>query len=344
MSILDDQQKIKELDLSGMASLLEKMPDQYFLAWKQSQKIKIPLNFKNINQLVFCGLGGSGINGEIAQNLFSSQLKIPITIVRDQELPEFVNQQTLVFLTSYSGQTAETISCAKQALAKKALVFIITQGGALKKLSQEKKLPGFIFDYPAPPRMSLPFLLMPVLIVMEKLGLVDLKKLKIEKALKKLSQINQNFYLKTLTEKNMAKHLAYSLFDHLPIIITPPSFSGIARRWKTQLEENSKNFCFFAFSPEIFHNFIEAENPWRLKDEFIFLFFEKTENNDSKIQGLKKILNENNIEWKEIVKGENDFFQMIYLILWGDWLSFYLAILNQVDPTPVKKISEIKKL
>jgi glucose/mannose-6-phosphate isomerase len=344
MSILDHQQKIKEFDLSDMASLLQKMPEQYCQAWKQSQKIKISLE-KNIHHLVFCGLGGSGITGEIIKSLVSPQLNIPILVVQDKQLPGFVGPQSLVFLTSYSGQTAATISCAKQALTKGAQVFIITQGGELKKISQKNNLPCFIFDAQSPPRMSLPFLLIPALVVMDKLKLIDLKKIKIEKSFEKLNHVNQKFSLKTPTEKNIAKHLAYTIFDHLPVMITPSSFSGVARRWKTQLEENSKNFCFLAPIPEIFHNFVEAENPWRLKDDLLFLFFEKNKNNSSnKIKAFKKILNKNNIRWEEITQeGEEVFFQIIYLILLGDWTSFYLSVLNQVDPTPVKKIQQIKK-
>lgn len=346
MTILDSQQKIKEIDQSQMAELIAELPKSFVKSQQESEKIEIPLDYKNINNIVFCGMGGSGIGGELIKNIIFQQCQKPIIIIRGKEIPQSVNKNSLVFLISSSGQTKETISCFNQALKRKAKLFVITQGGELEKLSKKNKVPLFKFKYSAPPRACLPFLLIPVLSILNKLTIIDSNKYQIKDSFKYSSEFNKLLLPKVETEKNIAKHLAYFIYDHLPIIIAPNTLSGTARRWKTQLAENSKNFSFFELQPEIFHNFIESEKPWRLKDEFVFIFLPLTKEKGVSVESIrkfKKILDKKEINWEQIPDfGENIFKKTISLILLGDWISFYLAILNQTDPTPVQKIKEIK--
>ena len=203
---------------------------------------------------------------------------------------------------------------------------------------------------------------MPILVVLGKLDLINLKSLQITSSLNQLKSFNQLFFPKIPAEKNIAKNLAYFIFDHLPIIITPPGLSGVARRWKTQLAENSKNFSFFETEPEIFHNFIESKLPWRLKDDFVFLVLDPVKSSkagispkaklfnrvnsirNKSLKTFERILDEKNICWKIIpCFGDYLFTQTLSLVLLGDWVSFYLAILNEINPTPVKQIKRLKK-
>ncbi len=188
---------------------------------------------------------------------------------------------------------------------------------------------------------------MPILVVLEKSKLINLKDLQIHHNLKLLKEFNQLFYPQTPNEKNIAKHLAYFVFDHLPIIIAPTNLSGVARRWKTQFAENGKNFSFFETEPEIFHNFVESRFPQRLKDDFIFLILENLQKQIKSKKSLiefEKLLEKDCIRWEKIPQfGEDIFTQILSLVLLGDWISFYLAILNQVDPTPVRQIETIKR-
>ncbi len=382
MVILDDLKQIKKIDKSNMSNFIADLPDQFLRAYQQSQKIKLPKSYQNIStkgivsaskgkpisdwkNIVICGLGGSAISGDLAKIIISDQLAIPLIINRDWTLPSIIiNEETLVILVSYSGETRETLSCAKQALEKGAKIIAITSGGSLKKIIQhpifcgktKEQPPIFNFQYKSPPRAGLGYLMMPILVILEKLNLIDLKKIKIQTCLKELKNFNQTFYPKTPTEKNIAKYLAYFIFDHLPIIIVPEKLAGLGRRWKTQLAENSKNFSFFETQPEIFHNFVESELPWRLKDEFALLIIEKpaafvsgapgdkksVENNS--LTGLEKILDQEDIKWERIpCFGGNLLSQVLSLVLLGDWVSFYLAILNNIDPTPTERIQWLKK-
>ncbi|MDA2935749.1 bifunctional phosphoglucose/phosphomannose isomerase [Patescibacteria group bacterium AH-259-L05] len=362
MSTLDDINKIKQLDTSGMADFIADLPNQILKAYKQSQKIKLPKNFKNISNIVACGMGGSAIGGDVVKALIDNQLSLPFIINRSYQLSQTVNKNSLVFLVSFSGNTQETLSCAKVAIQKKAHIFVITSGGKLLVLAQEKKIPLFTFSYKGPPRASLGYLFIPILITLEKLGLVNLDAFNITESIEKLKKFNQLFYPETPSEKNIAKYLAYFIFDHLPIIIAPEELNGIARRFKTQMAENAKTFSFFETAPEIFHNSIESQFPWRLKDDIVFLILSPLSSRASRgktreemssraqsreekfITVFKKLLDKENIRWEAIpASGDNVFLNILSFILAGDWISFYLSILNETDPTPVKKIQWLKR-
>ncbi|MDA2922152.1 bifunctional phosphoglucose/phosphomannose isomerase [Patescibacteria group bacterium AH-259-L07] len=346
MSTLDNIQQIKALDRSNMADFIADLPDQILKAYKQSQKIKLPKNFKNISNIVACGMGGSAIGGDIVKALIDNQLSLPFIINRSYQLPQTVNKNSLVFLVSFSGNTQETLSCAKVALKKKAHVFVITNGGKLLVLAQEKNLPLFTFTYKGPPRAALGYLFIPMLITLKKLGLVKIDAFNITESIEKLKSFNQLSYPETTSEKNIAKYLAYFTFDHLPIIIAPQNLDGIARRFKTQMAENAKTFSFFETAPEIFHNSIESQFPWRLKDDIVFLTLESTKNETEfkqSITAFKKLLDKENIHWEAIPSfGDNIFLNVLSFILVGDWISFYLSILNEIDPTPVERIQWLK--
>ncbi len=356
MNILDDLEQIKKSDKSKMADFIAEFPQKCMEAYKKAQEIILPKDYQDISvgsepasgweNIIICGMGGSAISGELIKNLLAGQLKKPVIVNRNWFLPDLTTKNSLVILISYSGETKEVLSCARMAMEKKNKIFIIAQAGRLKKLGEENDLPMFNFSYPVPSRAGLAYLLMPLLVVFEKLGLINSKCLEINSSLNDLQNFNLNLHPQIPTEENSAKYLAYSIFDHLPIIIAPPELSGVAHRWKTQMAENGKSFCFSEVKPEILHNFIESRFPWRLNDEFFFLVFDdikKIALSEKSSETFENMLEQKNC-WKKLpVFGQNILTKIFSLVLLGDWVSFYLAVLYQVDPTPVKQIEKIKK-
>ena len=347
MTALDNLNQIKKLDKSSMVSFISDLPDQIGKAYQKAQKIKMPKNYKNIKNIVICGMGGSAIGGDLIKIMTENQLTIPLIVNRSWKLPSMVNKNSLVFLVSFSGQTQEILNCAQSAVKKEAKIVMITGGGELQKIAQKYKLPIFKFRYSGPPRAGLGYLSMPILVILEKLNLINLNDWQIPSSLTKLANFNQIFYPKARSEKNIAKYLAYFIFDHLPIIIVPENLAGLARRFKTQMAENSKNFCFFETFPEIFHNSIESQFTWRLKNEIVVLIFEDFNYKSNTKQALRlfqKLLDQEKIAWEGIPNfGDNLFIQTFSLVLLSDWVSFYLSMLNKIDPTPVAKIQWLKK-
>lgn len=347
MTTLDDIKSIKELDKGKMADFIADLPKQCLKTYQQSQKINIQYSLFDIQHLVVCGMGGSAIGGDLIKTIINEQLSIPFSVIRDYQLPNYVNENSLVILISYSGETTETLSCAKKAIKRKSPIIVIASDGELEKIAKENKWPIFKIDYQSQPRAALAWLTMPILVILEKLNLLNLKNFNLEENLKLLEQFGQNFRPNIPTEKNIAKYLAYFCFDHLPIIFASEKFTAAARRWKTQFNENSKNFAVWENLPESLHNTIEGDKPWRLKDEFVFLFFDSSLDEPLFHQSAKiwqKLLNQENIRWEAIPSfGDNLFLANFAYVLLGDWVSFYLAMLNQVDPTPVEKIKWLKE-
>lgn len=342
LNSLDNLKQIQQLDQSKMADFILDLPNQCLRVLSDIKNFKIPADFRKTENMVLVGMGGSAIGGDLVKSLIADQLKIPFLVIRDWRLPRLVNQKTLVIVNSYSGETAETLKCFKEATERKAKILVITQGGQLAELARQSKIPIFKYKYPAPPRAGFGYSFISILGFLEKLGLINLKKWSISKSLKILQKFNQSLAPKIETEKNVAKYLSYLVFDHCPIILAPTNLEAVSRRWKTQINENGKTAAFSESLPEWFHNSIEGDLPWRLKDDFIFLIltspFDTAESKRS-LKILEKFLGKEG--WRyEIIPGlaGNLFLSALSLISLGDWLSFYLAMLNQVDPTSTQKI------
>lgn len=346
MNSLDDLKQIKELDKEKMADFIADLPKQCLKAYQQSQKISINYPASSIKHLVICGMGGSAIGADLIKSIINDQLSIPFSIIRDYCLPNYVNENSLVILISYSGDTTETLSCSQDAIKRKAKIIVITSGGQLEKIAEKNKWPILKIEYVSQPRAALAWLSIPILVILEKLNLLNLKNFRIEENLRLLDQFNQSFYPQIPTEKNIAKYLAYFCYDHLPVILSSEKFSAAARRWKTQFNENSENFAIWEILPEALHNSIESDLPWRLKDELVFIFFDSTLDNaelNKPVKLFQKILDQENIRWEAVPSfGDNLFLANFAYIVLGDWVSFYLALLNQIDPTPVEKIKWLK--
>jgi len=337
---LNNLKEINQLDQSKMAKYIEDLPDQFLQAFKKAKKEIQPLSkMRKISQIIIAGMGGSGVAGEIVQTLVADQLKIPLEVIHDWHLPD-IDKDCLVILVSFSGGTEETLNCFQEAKKKKASTFFISQ----------KKFPeadlNFTFNFSGQPRAGLGYLTMPILVLLEKLNFIDLQEMEIANSLKKLNKCNKEFFPEIKTEKNLSKYLAYSCFGYLPYIISSEKYRAIAKRYKTQINENAKSFAVFETLPEAAHHTIESQKPEIVIDQINFLVVEDEEldeQNRKTLANFQKLLKKDNLKFDTVTPVSGNLFtRLISLILIGDWLSFYLAILYQVDPTPVEKIKWFK--
>ncbi len=345
MPSLKNNQKIKQVDKSNLRKTLKNFPDQITKAKDIFADFELPDNFKNIENILVCGMGGSAISGDIAYDIVKDSLLLPMFVNKDYFLPHWVSKNTLVIVVSHSGNTNETIQMAKQANKKKAKTVFISSNGKLEKISQNKNIPYLEFPFKKPSRTNIGYSLTFICLILKKLKLVS--NLSITASVPKLKEINKMFYPDKSTDINVAKHLAYFIFDHLPIIVSTPELKGVANRFKTQISENSKTFSYTESLPEMIHNSIEAKHPWRLKDEIVFLVFEnikKHKNTEKTIQEFFNLLKDNKMRWQKIPDFAKDkVTQILGLVSLVDWTSFYLAILEENDPTPIEKITKAKK-
>lgn len=310
---------------------------------------KVVFEKRDFTNIIFAGVGGSSIGADIIRSYlyFKSQLKIDI--VRGYELPAYVDNQTLIFTSSYSGNTEETLGAYTQAKEKGACIIAISSGGALKELALKDKLTFIELPKGLPPRYSAGYLSIAPLIVLAKLGLVEDPTPSINEVIRVLEDLRDLSLNPGIVEKdNIAKYIASRIFNRFAAIYSGPNHFVAATRLRNQINENSKSLALSHFFPEAAHNEISGwQNPARLLKNFtVVMLRDKYEHPriSKEMDIAKEIFKRQGISVFEVFsRGEGLLARIFSLIYIGDFISFYLAILYGVDPAPVEKIDYFKK-
>ena len=345
---LDNVLIYRQLDTSGMLNHLHQFPGQCQRAWKKVLSFDLPREYTRIDKVIILGMGGSAIGGEIVRGLALAKGKAPIWIHRDYNLPPFVDKNTLVIASSYSGNTEETLSAFTESLKTQAKKLVLTTGGRLRELAEKEGIPVFVIDYQAPPRAAFPYSFVPLLGILQKIGLIGDKSANLQKALQILNKLSRDFVETNPLASNPVKQLATKLWGRIIIIYGAGILSPVAQRWKTQFNENSKTWAFFEFFPELDHNAVVGyEFPAPVKKR-IFVVLLHSALLHPRIQlhyeATAKLLAKSGISHEFVEgRGETSLSQVMSLVLFGDYLSFYLSILNRIDPTPVDSIEFVKR-
>ena len=356
--MLDEIEKIKKLDKSNMVRDIQNMPDSIEEAIRISRLIDIPkeinkdsvtIKYTTPKNVIIIGMGGSAIGGDLLKEFLFDKLTIPLDIIRGYEVPRYISQDTLVIIISYSGNTEETLSGFKESLEKKAMVVCISSNGLLNEICNKLNLPIIAIPKNIQPRASLPFLFFPLLVIMNKLGLTPEFQEEIDETISLLKKMLPSIDINTPTEKNLAKQVALKLFNKISLIFSPPRFGSVARRMKCQLNENSKNLAFWNEFSELDHNEVVGwERKLDIQKEFVLILIRsdlESLSTTNRINITRDLIFSGKVY--EIIelkgKGKGMLPQFFSVILIGDFISYYLAILNQIDPSPVRDISKLKK-
>ncbi len=321
-----------------MIEIIDDLPQQIEEAVELGSSVDF--EFKGVKNVCIGGMGGSSIGGELLQNISTRHSKIPFSVVRDYNLPRFVNSKTLMIIVSYSGNTEETLSLMNQ-VSNKAKILCVSSNGVVADRAKEKKIPLISIPKGYPPRGAIAYLFFPVLEVLRKSDLIKVKKEDIDEVIRVLSDNME-------TAKVWAEEVSGRLKEKLPFVYSVHDFGGVARRWCTQINENSKSLAHFAVFSELNHNEIVGwENPKEiLKRIFIFILRdrEETEKAKKRIEITTELIEEYAGEIMDVYsEGKSQLAKFFSLIQKGDYLSFYLARNYKVDPLPVKKIQELKR-
>lgn len=322
-----------------MDKLIDKFPQQLLEAIKIGNSFSFPEIKGDWQNVVLVGLGGSGIGGTIVQNYVKPHLAVPFWVNKTYEIPAFVNENTLVLVCSYSGNTEEAISGLNSALDSGAKIVCITSGGKIEKIAKEKALACFKIPGGMPPRACLGYSLVEILFALHYAGLTDKSfEKKIESAAALLEERKEQF-------QAQARLLAEQMFGKIPVIYAANQMEGVAVRWRQQLNENSKVVGWENVIPEMNHNELVG---WRDENQNFAVIFLHTPSDSVRVQSRMSINKEVIIQYAKIVLdveaiGENYWEQAFSLIHIGDWLSLYLAELRGVDAVEVNVIDYLKK-
>ncbi len=343
-----DDDLIKKIDRENMLELLVSFPKQCRRAMLIGKMLSIDQRYKRkYKNIVFLGLGGSAMGADIIRSYLVDECGIPIYVVRDYTIPKFLDKDSLVFTTSYSGNTEETISMYKQAKIRRANIIVISSGGKLEKLAKRNRNLLVTIPRGFPPRAALGYSFIPVLIIISRLKIVRDKTRDIKNSvflLKKLSRQLTNPNAKI----NISKKIAALIYGKFPVIYAAAKHMDVAAlRWRGQLAENSKALSSMHIYPEMNHNEIVGwSNPYALLRKFVII----TLRDKKDYPRVKKRMDISNSIFKKAKfkvieinsKGNSLLSRILSLIYIGDFVSFYLSIMYKTDPTPVNRITYLK--
>ncbi|MBI4919377.1 bifunctional phosphoglucose/phosphomannose isomerase [archaeon] len=315
-----------------MLEIVRALPDQIKGALDLAKHIKVNTP-KNI---IFCGVGGSGISGNIIQRLIGD-CKVPLSVIKNYHLPGWVNEESLVFCISYSGNTEETVSCFKEALKRKSQIVLVTSNGKLTLLAQKLDFNNIVrVPYRLPPRTALAYLIFPILMILNDLKLISISSKDVADTINALKKEGYD-------EK--AQELARQLKDHIPLIYTSPTYEGVALRWKQEFNENTKIHAFYNVFPELDHNELMAYKRTN-KELFVVILSDEDEEPQirKRIELTKEIIKQAGNKVLEVhIKGTSKLVKTFTAIYLGDLTSVHLAKLYNTDPMNADLIEELKK-
>ncbi|MEK9183103.1 MAG: SIS domain-containing protein [Patescibacteria group bacterium] len=349
--ILDNIAQIKSLDKGKMLASIEALSDQCREAWKDLAGVSVPRAYSQVKNIVVAGMGGSALGAHIIDALYGNEIKMPLEIVNDYYLPAYVGKDTLVVLSSYSGSTEETLSCAAEAERKNAKILVMASGKNLAELKKEKKFPGYLFTphfNPCDsPRMGLGYSLFGLLILFGKMGLIRFGEYEAQKAIKVAEKYNRALGVYKKITDNRAKQLAEKLQDKIPFYFSGSHLAGNIHTAANQLNENAKVFAGWALLPEINHHLMEGLLfPAAVKKNLALVFFESAAD-EFKIKKrftlTREVAKKRGVEEiSYMLQEKTRLGQSFELLVLGSYVSFYLAMLYGLDPTPIPMVDWFK--
>lgn len=348
MNILDDLDAMRKLDASGMGKAIADLPRHCREAWAAAQDLALPPHYALAENAVIAGMGGSAIGGALLQGIIAGECPVPITVCRDYDLPAFVDERTLVIASSYSGNTEETLSAVRQARERGARLIALASGGELLRLAKEWGAPTYAIPFKGQPRAALGHSLMPLLAIAQKLGWVADKSADVADAAAVVEAWGAELAPDVPAERNAAKQTAARLRGRIPFIYGAEHLGPVAVRWQGQFNENAKHFAGHAVLPELCHNTVEGFGHPDGVGAPLTVFILRSERyhprNRLRCDITGEVLDKNGIAWEAVgPRGQTRLAEALSLIHFGDWVSYYLALLNAEDPTNIANIGHIKR-
>lgn len=345
-TLLDRPSELHRNDPKGMYGLAVGFPAQLRSAAEIARNAELPTESAGVSNVVVTGLGGSAAGGDFARALFESEGRVPLSVNRDYRLPRFAGSNTLVFATSYSGNTEETLSAYDDARARKCRIVVVTSGGELAQRAERDGVPVVRIPGGQPPRTAMGFMLVPLLVLAERLGLLQPQD--VSAAADAVESAGAAWLDRLPTEKNVAKQLAMALYGAVGTLYGLESWAAVvANRWKGQINENAKQHIFANVFPELNHNEILAWEGARDQgvSRWVTLFLGAgAESPRSKLRAQvteRLIQGATSVYWVPAL-GTTLLARMLTLASLGDFVSLYLAALRGVDPYTIRSIDETK--
>ncbi len=344
---LDDPETLKRIDPEDMLGRAAELPRQLSQARRVVQALDLPERLGDVDAVLVLAMGGSAIGAELVAAAAGSRLRVPLIVHRDYDLPAWAGRRTLVIASSHSGETVETLSGFAAAQERGLPLLVVSTGGRLASTAEASGIAVARYQPGGQPRAAVGF---GVGILHEALGRIGLiaGPDEIGAAVQSLEALRERCEPSVPTEENPAKQLAWAMFGRIPVIYGHGPMAAVARRWKTQLNENAKAWAAWESMPEANHNAIEGSlNPRELSDGLYVVQLRDPDEPEAiaaRYQVVEELLGERATNRSEVLaEGPSALARVLWTVSYGDWVSIYLAILYQTDPTPVTLLAMLKE-
>ncbi len=346
---LDRPELFAALDPSGMRHRLRSVPRQCRAAWRQIEEWRPSALSGDYDRVIIGGMGGSAIAGSLTADLSAWQQAVPVVVVRGFHLPFALNRRTLFIACSHSGNTRETLSLYHQARAEGADILAITAGGALSRAAAAHGAPTLPVNAPGEPRSAVGYNLILLLGVLRRLRLLNLTADEAADSAAALERQVARLGEAVNHPDNPAKQLAGELAGRLIVVYGGGIFAAVARRWKAQLNENAKVWAFYENLPEALHNSVESYGETSHSGEELIALLLRPNAASRELtdcyRALRQMLQWGGIDHRMLtVPPGPPLTQLLGMLLLGDYVSYYLALLRGLDPSPTPAIERSKGL
>ncbi|MGB4594955.1 MAG: bifunctional phosphoglucose/phosphomannose isomerase [Anaerolineaceae bacterium] len=335
-------------DPENMLSYIDALPEDFEKAWVLGHELPLP-EVKDLRQIVISGMGGSAIGGDFLASYLADRCPVPIISRRNYGLPAFARgPETLVVCSSHSGNTEETVSGFKTAQDAGCSVLALCTGGYLADLTIEHKNPLWLFEHHGQPRTAIPYSFGLLLALVERLGLVQNVESEVVDAIATMRTQRGLLTDSSPLAQNPSRRLAGQLQERNVAIFGAGENEVIARRWKTQINELAKSWASFEGLPEMNHNTLAGLlNPESLYERTSAIFLRAPldhQRNQMRLDATMQAFLQAGVMTDAVwAKGTTKLAQMWSLLQFGDYVSYYLALLYEVDPTPVESLTALKQ-
>ena len=344
-TVIESVERIRAADPGNMLDRIKDLPKQVRDAWTIARAAQLPPAHGDVRNITLVGMGGSAIGGDFAASLLADELKIPMSIHRDYGLPAYVGRDSLVIASSYSGNTEESLSAFELAQKRGAKILVLTTGGKIADLARAANYPMVTFSYKAQPRAALGYSLGLVLGCLVKMGFVRDLGSDIDAALADLAKIEERVH--EGARSNDAKRMAIELYGRIIFAYGAGVMGVMARRVKGQWNENAKNWSAFDVMSELNHNAVVGfPHPPIAREALTVLLLRSDRDNPRhkiRFDVTAELLDRAGVAHKTLrFSGQSMLSEVLQMVMFTDYVTFYLALLNGADPSEVKSIDFLK--
>lgn len=350
--ILDDAKTIARLDSGNVRASISALPDQIASAWRDARKVFVPASYKNADQVVVAGMGGSSLPAHIINSIYGSAMRVPFSFFNGYQLPGSVGRHSIVIVSSYSGTTEETLACFKEAKKRGAMIVGLTSGGPLAKMCVREKVPAYIFDpihNPCgQPRLGIGYMAAGLLALLHSMKAVKVDASEIARIPDELRALSAHWSPSVSNNNNPAKLMAHALVRTVPVIVSAEHLAGNGHAFQNQIHECAKQFCTSFPIPELNHHLMEGLTlPAEVHRLLAFLFIDSdlyAERISHRFRTTQKVLAKQGYGfnlWK--ASAPTPLGQAFETLAFGSWVSFYMAIQNRIDPSNIPWVDFFKK-